>query len=107
MVYFGVRRPSATNPAPVTAIETPTQQVSPSPSAARDPVATPTPNNGLGAVIRAVSTATHKRGSVITTPASVLPSPSPTDSATPTPTPTDTQTPTPTPTDTSTPAPTP
>jgi len=107
MVYFGARHSGATHPVSVTAIETPTPPVSASRSAARDPVATPTPNGGLGTVIRAVVATTHQRATVTTAPVPVLPSPSPTDSATPTPTPTDTPTPTPSPTDTSTPAPTP
>jgi hypothetical protein len=107
MVYFGARHSGATHAIAVTAIETPTPQISPSPSAARDPVATPAPNGGLGTVIRAVVATTHQRATVITAPATVLPSPSPTDTAFPTPTPTDTPTPTPTPTDTSTPTPTP
>ena len=107
MVYFGARHSGAIHGVSDTAIDTPTPQISPSPSAARDPVATPTPDSGLGTVIRAVVATTRKRGTIITTPVSASPSPSPTDTATPTPTPTDTPTPTPTPTDTSTPTPTP
>src|ERR1700719_3421989 len=107
LVYFGARHSGSTHPTLVTAIDTPTPPISPSPSAPRDPVATPTPNGGLGTVIRAVVATTHQRATVTTAPAPVLPSPWPTDSAIPTPTPTDSPTPTPSPTDTSTPTPTP
>jgi len=123
LVYFGARhRPSAathSSPAVVSETSPAPDQVSPSPSADRSPLASRATDNGLGTVIRAALAATHRRGPGVTpspvspttspTGGGVSPTPSaiPTDTATPTPSPTDIPTPTPSPTDIPTPTPSP
>jgi hypothetical protein len=114
VVYFGLRHPSPhpTRPAPVAVLDaSPTPDVTPSPSPSASPAAQPATLNGLGSVIRAVITATHRRAPVgPTAPGSPSPTPGPTDTGTPTPTPSPSDSPTPlplpSPTDLPTPAPT-
>ena len=115
-VYFGAR-PSAKAPGAATAVQTRLTSVAqPSAAASPQPDATSqaSSDSGLGSILRAASTATH-RGSkpgasaTATASSSAASNPSPTDSASaaPTASPTDTATPSPSPTDSATPSPSP
>jgi len=115
VVYFGLRHPSPrpTTPARVAVLDaSPTPDLTPSPSPSASPAARPATLNGLGTVIRAVITATHRRGPVgPAAPGSPTPTPGATDTGIPTPTPSPSDSPTPfplpSPTDVPTPVPVP